>query len=266
MRDKITSKKNDTIKKIKKLIELASYRRKESQYVIEGIRLCKDALLSKVNIDSIYYTEEAYSKHEKEINMFLKNDIKSYVIDKDIFEKISDTKCSQGVLCLCNMLDKQDSTDKINKEGKYIILENIQDPGNLGTILRTAEAIGINNIIISKNSCDIYSPKVLRSSMGAIFRLTIKIVVDIREEIKSLKNEGIKTYAAVPLRGALDITKISKNNDIAVAIGNEGNGLTNETIDICTACVTIPMEGKAESLNAAMAAGIIMWEMVRKEK
>ena len=117
MESKISSKNNATIKKIRKLIESASYRRKEGKYVIEGIRLCRDAILSKVKIDSIFYTEEAYLKYREELDQFLKYDMKSYVVGKDVFDKISDTKNSQGVLCLCNVLDKPVSTDKINKEG-----------------------------------------------------------------------------------------------------------------------------------------------------
>ena len=259
----IKSKDNVKIKYVKKLISSSNFRKKEKSFVLEGIRLCYDAFLSSVHITETYYTEEISIKDFEKIRKIIALSKKSYKVPKDILKEISDTKNPQGIVCVCKELDKQFSLDKINNVGKFIILENIQDPSNLGTIIRTAEAIGISALIMSKDCCDIYNTKVLRGSMGAVFRVNIYFSNNICETINDLKSKDIKTYAAVPDRLTKSITSIDYKESMAIAIGNEGNGLKKETIDTCSEKITIPMLGKAESINAAMAAGIIMWEMMR---
>ena len=135
----------------------------------------------------------------------------------------------------------------------------------MGTILRTAEALGVGGILLSRGCCDIYSPKVLRGSMGAIFRLPFLVVEDLPAYLSKQKEKGYSIYAAVPDRNAVPITEIPFSKRCAVVVGNEGNGLTQACIQACTQSVTIPMEGRAESLNAAIAASILVWEMVRRQ-
>ncbi len=262
----ITSKDNVKVKYVKKLASNASFRKKENRFIIEGIRLCYDAFLSSVDIAETYYTDYSLVKHQEKIRKIINYSKKSYKVSEDILKNISDTKNPQGIVCICKELDKLSNLDKINSVGRFIILENIQDPSNLGTILRTAEAIGINAVIMSNDCCDIYNPKVLRGSMGSIFRLKIYCSDNICNTIKTLKFKNILTYAAVADGSADSIVNKDFKVPTAIVIGNEGNGLTQNVINACDEAVTIPMPGKAESLNAAMAAGIMMWEMMRGAK
>ena len=144
-------------------------------------------------------------------------------------------------------------------------LEDIQDPSNLGTVLRTAEALGMGGVILTQGCCDVYSPKVLRGSMGAVFRLPMALVETMPPAVKALEQKGFVTMAAVPDRKAEPITQVLFSSPSIVLVGNEGNGLTEACIQACTQSVTIPMEGRAESLNAATAASILIWEMVRSQ-
>ena len=185
------------------------------------------------------------------------------MISTEIASKLSNTEHPQGIFCVCDMLDKYKALAKIENTGKFLILENISDPSNIGAIARTAEALGIDGMIISEGCCDIYNPKALRASMGALFRMPIMICPDIIKKVIELNKLGILTLAAVPSDKAQLITSLDLKSGCAVAIGNEGNGLTEEMKEACQKQVTIPMRGRAESLNAAMAAGIIMWEMMR---
>ena len=157
-------------------------------------------------------------------------------------------------------LDKKSLSYKINKKERYIALENIQDPSNMGTILRTAEAFGVHGVILSKDCCDIYSPKVVRGSMGAVFRITTVIAENFTEYIRQLTRNGINTYASTP-HEAENIEHIDFSNGGVMLIGNEGNGLKEETIQVCLKRVKIPMTGRAESLNASAAAAILMYKL-----
>lgn len=261
----ILSKDNPKIKYVKKLICNGNFRKKEKYFAIEGFRLCYDAFLSNMLINEVFYTDGAAAKFYDKLKCIIDSAKNAYKVSEEILKSISDTKTPQGIVCVCQKLDKHFSLNTILNIGKFIILEKIQDPANLGAILRTAEALGINFVIMSKDCCDIYNSKTLRGSMGAVFRVNIIFSEDIIETIKSLQNNNVKVYAAVPNRSANLITKIqiNKENSTGIAIGNEGNGLSKEIINICNNKVTIPMLGRAESLNAAMAAGILMWEMMR---
>ena len=150
----------------------------------------------------------------------------------------------------------------MDESGKYILLENVQDPANLGAVSRTAEALGLTGIIVS-GGCDIYSPKALRASMGALLRLSVLETGDITGTIENAKKNGMKTYASVPDSRAVSVTDTDFSGGAIVVVGNEANGVTEETLASCQGTVTIPMAGRAESLNAGAAASILMWEMVR---
>lgn len=258
---KVTSKDNLNIKYIQKLVKSSKFRRCESAFVIEGARLCKDAFLSNVDILLLVATDDAIEKNTvliKDIENVAKEKI---LVPNSIFKLISDTKTPQGILCVC----KINRSELVVNNGKFCALENVQDPVNLGTILRTAEALGINGIVISADCCDIYSPKVVRGSMGAIFRVPFIITENFVDYIDTLQKNGATCFASTPCSSAQKITKVNFNNykTSVVLIGNEGNGLTNNAINTCKSTVTIPMLSKAESLNASVAASILMWEMLR---
>ena len=258
----ITAKNNDTVKHAAKLGKSASYRRECRQFLAEGARLCKDGIVSGAIPEVFMYTAESKDKYSEEFRLISQKSHRVCEVTRDIFAKMSDTKSPQGFLCVFNMLDKPENIGRINNRGVYLGCEHIQDPSNLGTILRTAEAVGVDGVILSDDCCDFYSPKVVRGSMGAVFRLTICTSDKFADFIRELTQSGINTFASTP-RGGEDITGVDVSCGVML-IGNEGNGLTQETIDACSKRVMIPMRGRAESLNASAAAAILLWEMSRK--
>lgn len=254
----ITSKDNEIIKHVSKLLSSSSYRREQQSFIAEGARLCMDGVLSGAVVSAFLYTKNGMEKYPKEFEKIVSVSQKNFEISEPLFKKISDTNSPQGLLCVFKTLDKKSLSDKIEMGKYYAALENIQDPSNMGTILRTAEALGINGIILSKDCCDVYSPKVTRGSMGAIFRLNIIIAEHFTEYIAELAKAGIITYASTP-RNAEDIENVDFSKGGVMLIGNEGNGLKEETIKACSKRVKINMKGRAESLNAAAAAAILLY-------
>ena len=257
----ISSKTNEKIKYAVKLRESASFRKKEEKFFLESARLIKDAVISGAEIEMLFITEDANGKYQEYIEVILKSTKKAFIISEEIAEKLADTKSTQGVFAVVTMLDKFANISKIKYYGKYVALEEISNPSNFGAICRTAEAVGLDGVII-KGGCDVYNPKVQRASMGALFRLDVITVDDLPELFKELKNNNMKIYGSVPDSSALKITELEKSSGMVVIIGNEGNGISDEAKENST-LVTIPMNGCAESLNAAAAATIIMWEMMR---
>ncbi len=255
----ITSKDNKTVKNISKLLSKSKYRKEQGLFVVEGIRLCTDAIRSGAEIETFICTEDALVKYPDAVKELESNADNSFIVTANIFSMLSDTKTPQGVICVVKALDNKPQFDKINN--KYVLLQNMQDPSNLGAVLRSADALGFCGVILSKDCCDILSPKVCRASMGAVFRVPFVICDDECEFVKNFNKSG-KSYAAV-VRNGTSITEFDYEGNALICIGNEGNGLTEELVNVCSYAVTIPMKGNAESLNAAAAAGIIMWEMIR---
>ena len=255
----ITAKNNPKIKEIKVLLTSSKDRKNSGLFVLEGVRLCLDAVKSGCEITTAFCTENCAEKYADSI-ADLKNACKDfYFVSEDVLKSISDTVTPQGVVCVVKMR----SNDFEYQQGKkYIALDTIQNPDNLGAISRTAEAFGIDGMVIC-GGCDIYNPKALRASMGALFRLPVKVCKSLSEEIEICKNVGIQSFATVPDRDAHDITKTDFSSGALCIIGNEGNGVSKEIIDACDYKITIKMQGRAESLNAAAAASITMWELVK---
>ncbi len=259
---RISAKDNPLIKHINKLMKSAGYRGECREFIAEGARLCEDALVSDADISSLVISDSALDNYPELIDELVCKADKSYIVPDALFSRISDTKSPQGILCVIKALDNPTLFDKIKCNGKFLALDNIQDPSNLGTILRTAEAVGIDGVIMSADCCDIYSPKVVRGSMGAVFRLSYCVTDNIADFLKEYQN--IDSYAAVVNSDAKKLTEISfRDRASCVVIGNEANGLKKSTVDACSLSFTIPMKGRAESLNASVAASIIMWEMVK---
>lgn len=256
----ITSKDNELIKQTVKLISGAKYRRESKSFVAEGVRICRDGAESEAEIKAFLVTPEAKEKYTSDYKKISAKAEKTYEISEKLLKYISDTTTPQGFMCVFKTLDKKTLSYKINNQGRYVALENIQDPSNMGTILRTAEALGTDGVILSSDCCDIYMPKVVRGSMGAIFRLPIVIADDFTGYIGTLTKSGIKTYASTP-HEAESINNVDFSDGGIMLIGNEGNGLKKETSDICYKKVKIPMNGRAESLNAAAAAAILLWKL-----
>lgn len=255
----INAKNNPKIKEVKSLLTSSKDRKSSGLFVAEGVRLCYDALLSGCEIESVFCTENCAEKFSDEIAS-LKGKCKAfYTVSNDVLKAISDTVTPQGVVCTVKM--KQNSFEYVNGK-KYIALDTVQNPDNLGAISRTAEALGLDGMVIY-GGCDIYNPKALRASMGALFRLPVCICKNLEDEIAKCEKMGINTFATVPDRDAKSVVTVDFSKGGMCIIGNEGNGVTKEIIEKCTEKITIKMDGRAESLNAASAASIIMWEMAR---
>ncbi len=259
--EKITSKNNDRIKFAVKIREKDSFRKSEGLFFIEGARLCADAALSSVAIKELYVTEGALEKYAGYVHSVENCAERCFVISDEVAEKLGDTKSPQGVFCVCKMLDKNTNIGKIKYNGKYIALENVTNPSNFGAVVRTAEAVGLDGVIVC-GGCDIYNPKSQRAAMGSLFRLDIIQVDDLPTFLSALLEKSMNIYAGVPDSSALKITEANMQGGVVCVIGNEGNGITEETCKVAVP-VTIPMKGRAESLNAAAAASILIWEMMR---
>ncbi len=255
----ITAKNNPKIKEIKGLLTSSKDRKNSGLFVLEGVRLCCDAVKSMCEIVSVFCTENCYEKNTDSINELKKNCKDFYFVSDDVLKSISDTVTPQGVVCTVKM---SENPFEYEKGKRYIALDTIQNPDNLGAISRTAEAFGIDGMVVF-GGCDVYNPKALRASMGAIFRLPIRVVSSLEKEIEMCKSMGITTFATVPDRNALDITKTDFSKGALCIIGNEGNGVSADIIALCDEKITIKMNGRAESLNAASAAAITMWELIK---
>ena len=245
-----------------KLREKDSFRKSEGLFFIEGARLCADAALSSVKIKELYVTESARVKYSEYVRLAENVAERSFLVSEEVAEKLSDTKNPQGVFCICKMLDKNTNIGKIKYNGKYIALENVSNPSNFGAVVRTAEAVGLDGVIVS-GGCDVYNPKSQRSAMGSLFRMDVIVTDDLPRLLGELRENGMKIYAGVPDSSALKLTEADMNGGVVSIIGNEGNGITPEVCEASTELVTIPMKGRAESLNAAAAASIMIWEMMR---
>ena len=255
----INAKNNPKIKEVKSLLTSSKDRKNSGLFVVEGVRLCYDALLSGCEIQSVFCTENCAEKFSEEITSLRENCKAYYTVSNDIIKAISDTVTPQGVVCTVKM--KQNSFEYENGK-KYIALDTIQNPDNLGAISRTAEALGLDGMVIC-GGCDIYNPKALRASMGALFRMPVLICQNLEDEVEKCRKLGINTFATVPDREAKNIVTVDFSKGGMCTIGNEGNGVSKEIIEKCDDRITIKMDGRAESLNAASAASIVMWEMAR---
>ena len=261
--ERITSKENVKFKNLSLLMASKKERISQGVFVAEGLRLVEDAVNSGLVPVSIFATDNFASKYPEKFSKICKDCEKVYIITDALAQKISDTKSPQGIFAILNALDKKLNLDKIYNNGHFIFIVSLQDPGNVGTIIRTAEAMGLDGVIMTADSPDAYSPKVLRSTMGSAFRIPITVCDDVLETVELLNRNGFTTYAA-----ALDVNSVKLGEFIfpeksAVLIGNEANGLKHEFVECCKHTLMIPMKGNAESLNAASAANMIMWEMTK---
>ena len=253
----ITSKDNPLIKLVCGLQSKASFRKKERLFVLEGLRICDDACDNSIRFDKLIISKTAKEKYALELQKFFKNADEIFEIPDSLFTKISDTSSPQGVIAVVKI---PSLSPEISRNGRYIALENLNDPSNLGAISRTAEALGVSGIILSSDSVDPYAPKSLRASMGTLLRMPVIILNDFVNEIKA---SGLNSFACVVDSGATPITDVKFTDGSILLIGNEANGLTTATKNMANKEITIPMRGNAESFNAATAAAIAMWEMMK---
>lgn len=249
----LTSRKNDIVRRFRELLRDKKLRDMQGVFVAEGDHLCKEAVQSGLEISFALATERALKKYPAATELI--SAAKGHaVISEDIAEYISDTKAPQGLFA-----EIRRSAAPQVPSGKLVLLDGVQDPGNVGTIIRTAEALGIKGVLLSPACADVYSPKTLRASMGSVFRLPC-VVCDIPQIITALRNDGYTVYGSMLDETAQRLGDISFCDKSAVVIGSEGSGISEETKSACTGGLYIPISG-AESLNAAAAASMILWEL-----
>ena len=271
--EKITSLQNARIKKCIRLLGKASERRAQGAFLVEGLRLFMDT--PAVYLLEIFMTEAFYEAHAEEEAFAekLDADAEVFIVTEEILKKISDTQNPQGIVCTVRIpvYDEAYWAGLLNtdiRNGIFLILENIQDPGNLGTLFRSAEAAGAAGIIMTRGCVDLFSPKVVRSTMSAVFRMPYMICESLSEQqdavVTRLRNAGITVLAAALDASACGYWSADYTGPCAVMIGNEGNGLSREAIDAADRKVFIPMQGRIESLNAAVAGSVILFEAARQ--
>lgn len=260
--EKITSVQNGKIKQISKLVSSSKERKKTGEFVIEGARLCRDAVLSGVEISEAYFVSDAFSKYSEDVDLICSKAESCFEISDEVAKKLQDTESTQGVFAKCKNTENEVFLSDFKVDGKYVVLENIQDPSNLGAISRTAEALGIDGAVLI-SCCDVFNPKALRSSMGSLFRLPFVRLSSVDEVFAFAEDNGMKTVATVVDSSAEKINKADLSGGVFLIIGNEGNGIQKTTAERSDLRVTIPMKGRAESLNAAMASCIAMWEVLK---
>ena len=257
----ISSKDNEFIKHIKKLKD-KKYRDESNEYIIEGIKLIEEAVKEQAKIKKIIVCENTTKTYEIPTNVRL--EIAKYeciYVTEKIFNSITQVTNPQGVMAI---IEKSPENQEIDfTQDLIVILDDVEDPGNLGTILRTIDSIGLSQVIVSKDTADAFNPKVVRSTMGAIFRVKIIEAENLIDTIKLIKRHHFK-LVATSLQTDKSIYDIDFNKKMIV-IGNESNGVSKEIQDMADERAKIPMLGKTESLNASVAAGVVMYEYVRQK-
>lgn len=265
---RISSPANEKIKLVTQLQSKASARRKQKMFVVEGIRMYEEIPASE--LVATYVSEKYYDEtikagklsKEAKANLSIRD---YYIVADSVFKNMSDTVTPQGILAIVKQ--KEYSLEDIINNGKdkvFIVLESIQDPGNLGTIVRTAEGAGVAGIIMNKETVDIYNSKVIRSTMGSVYRVPFMVTENLSETIEELKKNNVTVFAA-HLKGDEYYAQNLYEGSVAFLIGNEGNGLSDEIAKKADKYVKIPMDGMVESLNASVAAAVLMYEAKRQK-
>ncbi len=250
---RITSAQNALYKQVKRLIADRGFRRERGEFAAEGKRLFADALASGLAPRAVLLDERLDPVEYEPLGAPV------YVLPQAMMTALSDTKTPQGVAGVFPIPHPLCGTGG----DRLLLLCSLQDPGNVGTILRTAEAFGISRVLLSEDCPDLYSPKVLRASMGGVFRMACETVRDVPDTVRTLREAGVRVYAAALEDGARPVGEADLRGKVCIVIGNEGNGLPEEVIASCGGALLLPMRGRAQSLNAAMAAGIFIWEMTK---
>lgn len=254
----ITSTSNQQMKNLSLLMKKAKARNEQGIFVVEGRKMAEEIPANW--LEKTYVSESFLRENEG----FLA-DWEYEVVSDAVFKSVSDTQTPQGILCLVKKPEYELEQLLAEDETHLLILESIQDPGNLGTMLRTGEGAGISGVIMNQTTVDLFNPKTIRSTMGSIYRVPFYVAQDLKATIENLKKRGISVYAA-HLKGTLCYDESDYKKATAFMIGNEGNGLSDEIADCADTYIKIPMQGQVESLNAAISATILMYETNRQRR
>ncbi|MGI6008315.1 MAG: TrmH family RNA methyltransferase [Ruminococcus sp.] len=256
----ITSSSNRHVKRVVQLQKKRKVRNEEDCFVAEGLKMALEA--PRERILQVYLASSFYEQHGILDGM---EDVPVEIVEDRIFSQMSDTKTPQGIMCLIRQFHYSEEDILNRKNPLLLILEDLQDPGNVGTVFRTAEGAGADGIILTDNCVDIYHPKTIRSTMGSVYRMPFFYAEDMDQVLAGLKERGIRTYAA-DLAGKNAYDEEDYRKGTAFFIGNEGKGLSFELLEKADTRIRIPMEGKLESLNAAVAAALLVYECHRQRK
>lgn len=255
----LQSKDNSIIKEAKKLKE-KRLRAFNSQFLVEGFRFVEEALKSSFKVPQIFLNESNLDKWQScNLDKMLQDSTKIYLVKETIFKQLSETENPQGVIAVVNKIN----VPTVKKDGIYVLVDRIQDPGNLGTIIRSSHAAGASGVIVTKGTVDVYNEKTLRSTMGSIFNIPI-IEDDNLYFTLALKQSNFKLIVS-SLQDSTDFYNVNLNQNIIIAVGNEGSGISEEIYSLGDIKVKIPMPGKAESLNVAVATSVMLFEAVRQK-
>ena len=267
-RDIITSRQNRDVVEAVKLLDRKG-REKSRLFRIDGIKLAAEAAEKGVELSRVFVRRSSLERVESELGALL-GDLRCTVVEDGTFEKMSEEKSPEGVICIAKYLDnlknlvKIDSGDPLFADGKRVMLaESLRDPGNLGTVVRSAAALGCERLIAGSDCADPYNPRALRASMGALFRLEVVFVPSVAEAVAALRENGRRVFAAALDASARKLGSFELTRTDCFVVGNEGHGLSPETVRSCTHSVYIPMRAGSESLNAAAAATVLLWEQER---
>jgi TrmH family RNA methyltransferase len=259
----VTSGSNPAVKEARQLKNRKD-REEKGLYFIEGARIVEEALAAGARISTVFVTEAFLRAGGNLAELLEKSGCRTYSVTDQIFREISDTETPQGILAVVRMSKMDLNAAEING-GLFVILDSVRDPGNMGTIIRTADAAGFSGVVICKGCVDVYNPKVLRSTMGSIFHIPLYSGGNAVDAVKALKSRGIKVFAS-HLDGKSSIYQADLAANAAIVVGSEAEGISDETAEASDLLVRIPMPGAAESLNASVAAAIMMFESVRQRE
>lgn len=260
----IISTANAKVKRLAGLQKKKRLREEEGIFLAEGLRMFRE--VPKDRLCEVYVSEAFYKKEKTALENVLEGTgIRPELLSDHVYEHVSDTKTPQGVLCVIKRREGRLDEMLGDRCPFLLVLDNLQDPGNVGTILRTAEGAGVTGVILGRDSADIYNPKTIRSTMGSVYRVPFCYAEDIPGVLDRINGAGITTFAA-HLEGKLDYDEPDYRKPCAFLIGNEGNGLRDETAEKAEEYIRIPMLGQVESLNAAIAASVLMFEAARQRR
>lgn len=265
----ITSKSNPTVMRVRSLTE-KKYRDEYGLFRTDGVKLAAELFSHGIVPELVLFKESSKEKILSRIGEEFP-DCDAVVLSDAVFDRVSEEKSPEGIICEVKHLDNHGKIATINKDTLFfhvneriILLESVRDPGNLGTVIRSAAALGANSIIISSDCADIYNPKTVRASMGAIFGINVLTTEDLARTVTELRKAGRKVFAAALDRKAMALDRVRLEEGDCFVVGNEGHGLSQAVLDVCDAKVFIPISVGAESLNAAIAASILLWEQKRQ--
>ena len=263
----ISSKSNPLVVKLSKLKE-KKYRKAEGLFRFDGKKLFGEALSSSAPIEYVLLSERNADSFKSMVDG-AGLDAKGFVLSDDAFAKLTDEQAPEGIITVCKkLLNISNETDcnKLAQElfgKKVLILESVRDTGNMGTIIRSARAFGIDALVVSSDCADLYNSKTVRGAMGALFTQRIAVVENVADLVSALRSAGARVFAAALQSDARKLGSFELERGDVIVIGNEGHGLSVDVIDACDECLYIPMEQDSESLNAGIAASVCMWELYK---